>query len=377
MSAAPPAPAAGDGTGAGHPLPAPVPSEAERTNRGTHGLLDGPMPFPVIDACVQIWNDADFAAAHRHGVACYAVTTWWPRVPFEEALHAMRVWRRRLAEAPNLDLAGAAEDVRRAWREGRATVMLASQDGEILGDDPERLELLHALGLRMMIPAYNRNNRLCGGALDTNDPGFSGLGRTAIEVANRVGVLLDGTHLGPRSARELVDRSAEPVVFSHSNPAAVVPNPRNVPDATIRAVAERDGVVCLVNWGPLVYRAGSRRRPTLAEFLDLIDHVADRTGGTRAIGLGTDFSLGSYPIKGRDRWGAHYAPARGEHDTVVTTWPRAPERFVEGFDDYAQLPDVVRGLRERGYDDADVAGMLGGNLMRVWDRVAAAAAGRN
>jgi membrane dipeptidase len=335
-----------------------------------HGVLDAPMPYPVVDACVQIFGDAALDTAHRHGVACYAVTTWWPRDGFETALNALRVWRGLVAASDTLDLATDAADVRRAWREGRASVLLASQDGEMLADDPERLSLLHALGLRQMIPAYNRNNLLCGGALDACDPGFSALGRRAVEVANRVGVLLDGTHLGPFSARQLIDLSSEPVVFSHSNPAAIVPNPRNVGDDVIRALAERDGVLCLVNWGPLVYRAGRRERPTLSDFLDLVDHVADLLGDTRAIGLGTDFCLGSYPVRTRDPWAPRgYRDARGEHDEVVPTWPRAPERFTEGFDDYAQLPAVAQALAARGYTHDDVAGILGGNLLRTYERV--------
>lgn len=341
-----------------------------RPHRGVHEVLATPLPFPVVDACVQIWDDAEFDRAHRHGVACYAVTTWWPRVPLPDALNALRVWRERLAVSPTLHLATTAADVTAAWERGHASVLLASQDGEVLRDEPEQLALLHALGIRQLIPAYNRNNLLCGGALDLADPGFSGLGRQAIGVANRIGVLLDGSHLGPRSAEQLIELSSDPVVFSHSNPSARVPNPRNVSDGVIEALAERGGVLCLVPWGPLVYREGSRRRPTLADFLDLVDHVADLLGGTDAIGLGTDFSLGSYPLHRPDTWGApSYRNARGEHDEVVTTWPRAPERFVEGFDDYGQLPDMIGALRERGYGEEAIAGMLGGNLLRLWRTV--------
>ena len=345
-------------------------SSPERPHRGVHGLLSEPLPFPVVDACVQVWPDADFDDAHRHGVSCYAITTWWPRVPFDQALTELQRWRAGLEDHPTLHLALSAADVRAAWRAGHATFLLASQDGEILGDDPERLALLHALGVRQLIPAYNRNNLLCGGALDVNDGGFSALGRRVVEVAGRVGVVLDGSHVGHRSARQLIDLADGPVVFSHSNPAAVVPNPRNVSDDVIRALAERGGVLGLVNWGPVVYRAGSLRRPTLSDFLDLVDYVADLLGGTDAIGLGTDFSLGSYPLHTRDPWATRgYADARGEHDTVVTTWPRAPERFVEGFDDYAQLPDVIAGLEARGYDGAAVEGIMGGNLLRVFEAV--------
>ena len=348
----------------------PGPAVAERPHRGVHGTLAEPLPFPVVDACVQVWPDADFDVAHRHGVACFAVTTWWPRVPFERALADLQRWRVGLADHPTLHLALGAGDIRDAHARGHATLLLASQDGEVLGDDPERLALLHALGLRQLIPAYNRNNLLCGGALDVTDGGFSALGRRVVEVATHVGVVLDGSHLGPRSARQLIDLSTQPVVFSHSNPAAVVPNPRNVSDDVIHALAEQGGVIGLVNWGPLVYRQGSHRRPTLSDFLDLVDHVADLLGDTRAIGLGTDFSLGSYPLHARDPWAPRgYADARGEHDTVVTTWPRAPERFVAGFDDYAQLPDVIAGLAGRGYDQASIEGILGGNLLRVYERV--------
>jgi microsomal dipeptidase-like Zn-dependent dipeptidase len=68
-------------------------TERARPHRGVHGVFDAPLPFPVVDACVQIWGDADLDVAHRHGVACYAVTTWLPRVPFTQALAALQAWR--------------------------------------------------------------------------------------------------------------------------------------------------------------------------------------------------------------------------------------------------------------------------------------------
>jgi microsomal dipeptidase-like Zn-dependent dipeptidase len=88
------------------------------------------------------------------------------------------------------------------------------------------------------------------------------------------------------------------------------------------------------------------------------------------IGIGTDFSLGSYPLHRPDPWGApRYQDARGPHDDVVTTYPRSPERFAEGFSNYAEITNAIGALQKRGYTEQDIEKILGGNALRVFDRV--------
>jgi membrane dipeptidase len=341
----------------------------ERPNRGFHPLLNEPQPHIFVDGCMQIWPDADLAHAHRHGCDVFAVTALGTHQDVAASLSAIMRWHAVVRGYPNLALALTVRDVREAKAAGRATLLLAAQDGEFLGDEPSRVEAFQRLGLRMLIPAYNRDNLLCGGVLEHTDAGLSALGREVVAECDRVGVVLDASHVSKRASLEMMDASAHPVVFSHANPKAMVDNPRNVDDEQIRAMAARGGVIGVVNWGPLLFKAGMSERPTVADFLDHIDYLADLLGTTAHIGIGTDFSLGSYPRHTHDQHGPHYKTVMTEMNKYVTTYWRAPERFAEGFTWYPEIVDVARLLRERGYGEEDVAGILGANFLRVFERV--------
>jgi membrane dipeptidase len=341
----------------------------ERPNRGFHPILTEPQPHVFVDGCMQIWPDADLAHAHLHGCDVYAVTALRPHHGVADALNDLMGWHKVVREHPNLTLALTVAGILEAKREGRATLLLAAQDGEFLGDDPTRVEAFQRLGLRMLIPAYNRDNLLCGGVLEHTNAGLSGLGREVVAECNRVGVVLDASHVSKRASLEMIDASAHPVVFSHANPKTLVDNARNVDDEQIRAMAAGGGVIGVVNWGPLLFKEGMTARPTVQDFLDHIDYLADLLGTTANIGIGTDFSLGSYPRHTHDQHGPHYKTVMTEMNKYVTTYWRAPERFAEGFTWYPEIVDVARLLGERGYSEEDVAGIVGANFLRVFERV--------
>lgn len=341
----------------------------ERPNRGFHPLIEGEQLYVFVDGCMQIWPDADLPYAHRHGCDVYAVTALSVQVDVGRALSDLMYWHAVVREHPNLRIAYTVEDIVQAKAAGQAGLLLASQDGEFIGAAPERVEAFQRLGLRMLIPAYNRDNLLCGGVLEQTDTGLSGLGRAVVAECDRVGVLLDLSHVSRRSSLEINEASANPTVFSHANPKGLVDNARNVDDEQIRAVASKGGVIGTVNWGPLVFKQGMTARPTLADYLDHVDYLADLLGTTENIGIGTDFSLGSYPRHDHDKHGPHYKTVMTDMNEHVTTYWRAPERFVAGFECYPQILDVYDGLRGRGYSEDDIRGIAGGNFMRVFASV--------
>ena len=341
----------------------------DRPNRGFHPVLEREQPYVFVDGCVQIWADADLPNAHRHGCDVYAVTALRPHEGVDPSLSAIMDWHRVVRQNPNLRLALTVQDIREAKGAGQACLLLAAQDGEFIGDQVQRVEAFHLLGLRMLIPAYNRDNLLCGGVLEHTDAGLSALGKHVVEECNRVGMVLDASHVSRRASLEMIELSSDPIVFSHANPKSLVDNPRNIDDEQIRAVAARGGVIGTVNWGPLIFKAGMTARPTVHDYLDHIDYLADLLGTTENIGIGTDFSLGSYPRHSHDQHGPHYKTVMTEMNKYVTTYWRAPERFAEGFSNYPQIVDVIDLLKERGYEESAVEGILGGNFMRVFEQV--------
>jgi membrane dipeptidase len=256
---------------------------------------------------------------------------------------------------------------------GHAGLLLAAQDGDLIDKKLHRVELLYRLGLRMMLPAYNNSNQICDGCLDRTDSGLTRFGELFVDEANRVGLLLDCTHVGRRATLEMIERSAVPCVFSHSNPRGVVENPRNIDDEQIKAVAARGGVIGLAPWGPLLFKPGGTKRPTVDDFIEHIDYIAQLLGGVDNIGLGTDFSLGTYGSHDPDPWGEPKATAFGavaaEFNRVVPPKTISPLRFADGFDSYPEVFNFVDKLKARGYDEAATAKILGENFIRVFAQV--------
>ncbi|MDP1572377.1 MAG: membrane dipeptidase [Vicinamibacterales bacterium] len=343
---------------------------AARPHGGFHSTIDADHPYLFIDSCMQIWPDADFASAHRHGVAAYGVTAFMPHDDFATAVEHMMFWHLVARRHPHLYVVDTVEDVRRGKRDGRAGLLLFAQGGDFIGWKLHRIEAMQRLGLRVMIPAYNRTNHLCDGILDRTEGGLSRFGQAVVDECHRAGVVVDCTHLGARSSLEIIDRSPGPVIFSHSNPRALADNPRNISDAEIVACIGRGGVVGCVSWGPLVMRTGTTHWPTLDEFLACIDHVAQLAGNADHIGIGTDMSLGSYPPHETDPWGEPaYVSISEDYGRHVTPDIRSPRRAVDGFSDYPEIVNVANGLLARGYTDAQVHGILGENYLRVFEQV--------
>ncbi|NNF27989.1 MAG: twin-arginine translocation signal domain-containing protein [Gemmatimonadetes bacterium] len=351
---------------------APQDTSAQACDAGkmTHSILEEDHPWIYIDSCMQMWPDGDFDVAHRHGVTAYGVTAWSPPADPATALNGLMHWHGLAREHEGLEVVRTTQDIRRMKREGKAGLLLAAQDGDWIGHDLSRVQAFQEAGLRMMLLVYSADNQLGGGCLDRTDAGLSLLGQRVVEECNRVGIVLDLSHTGRRTTLDIIEHSAHPCVWSHSNCAALVPNPRNVDDEQIRACVAKNGVVGLVSWGPLCMRLDSTTRPTVDDYIDHMDHVAQIAGNADHIGMGTDISIGTYPLHEHDPYGSPAYPVFTQrYNELVTSDIRARERNIEGFDDYALIVNVAERLSARGYSDGDIGNILGGNFLRVFEEV--------
>jgi membrane dipeptidase len=319
---------------------------------------------------MQIWPDAPFADAHRYGVTSYGVTAWDPHLDLDDALEGLMFWHLIARKYPHLSIAFSVQDIKNAKKNQKATLLLASQCGDFIGTKLHRIQAFYDLGLRMLIPAYSLSNRICGGCLDRVDGGLTSFGHKVVEECNRVGLVLDCSHLGRRSSLDIIDCSSQPVVFSHSGTKALAENPRNIDDTQIKSCAARNGVIGLSPWGPMTLKTGHTSRPTLEDFMDHIDYVAQLLGSADHIGIGTDMSLGTYPDHETDPWGMpETKDVTSTYNQHVTDNIRSPLRMVEGFSNYAQVLNLAAKLKKRGYTESDVRKILGENYLRVFTRV--------
>ncbi len=165
--------------------------------KGLHPILKRDHPYIFIDSCMQIWPDADYQNAHRTGATVYSVTAWDPHLVLDKALEGLMAWQLISRTHPGLYVVSSEQKILLlSKKNGQAGLLLASQCGDFIGMELHRIEAFYRLGLRMLIPAYSLSNRICGGCLDRSDGGLTAFGSLVVDECNRVGLLLDCSHLG-------------------------------------------------------------------------------------------------------------------------------------------------------------------------------------
>ncbi|MBI4277317.1 MAG: membrane dipeptidase [Armatimonadetes bacterium] len=257
-------------------------------------------------------------------------------------------------------------DIHQAKREGKVGVILGLQNGRPIGDRLEYVRILHALGVRIIQLTYNERNFIGDGCTEPGDAGLSRFGRDAVRAMNRVGILVDLSHCGLRTTREVIEWSEKPVAITHANPSTLIRSPRNKPPEIFKALAERGGVAGMCAWSPLAAHPASER-PTLEKFLDIIDYTVNLIGVDH-VGFGTDHGEGVYT---RDVWERKWGPQGlyPEVTGIVGPWFGFETRYVDGIHSAALLGNLTEGLLRRGYSDEDAQKIIGGNFLRLLGEV--------
>jgi membrane dipeptidase len=314
----------------------------------------------VIDhACplLQPGDDA-YIAKTRAGGTTVAMATVASNVDFRGAINAISAWLARFDRDRDLIHVRTVDDVYRAKREGKLGVGFHFQNSRPVEHDLGLLVVLHRLGLRVMQLTYNEKNQVGDGATERTDAGLSKFGVKMVEGMNRLGILVDCSHVGYRTTMDAMEVSKVPVVFSHSNAHTVFPSKRNIKDDQIKALAKSGGVIGMNGFPGFVSKdsfVDKTRGPTLEQLLDHVDYIA-KLVGTDHIGVGLDYSIGT--PEGYRRYGYE-----------TDTYPEPPWHYPRGIDDISMLPNFTKGLVARGYSESDVRKILGENFIRVFKQV--------
>lgn len=255
-----------------------------------------------------------------------------------------------------------AADILKAKREKKFGVLIGTQDSCMVGPELDRLAQLKKDGVLTVQLTYNNRN-LCGdGALEPANAGLSKLGRATIERIEAEKLLLDLSHGGARTMAEAAAHAKRPLVVSHTAARAVTDHVRNTDDATIRAVAEKGGVVG-VYFMPFL---AIGRPATMTDVIAHIEHVA-KMAGENGVGIGTDNGVLPLPIdaeskKRMDDWARERikqgiaSPGEG-----VGIYP-----WVEELNRVERYRMVADALGKRGWSVARLEKLMGGNFLRVY-----------
>jgi membrane dipeptidase len=285
---------------------------------------------------------ADLPRLHEGGVtaqifALFVSPNCFPRGAARQALRLLDVFYQELEEnADQLALATTASDIERAKAEGKVAGVLGLEGAEALEGDLGVLRTFYKLGVRNIGLTWNLRNAVADGVDEMRSSGgLTNFGVQLVREMNRLGIMVDISHLSPTGVRDVLHVSEAPVIASHSNAYALCPHRRNLTDEQLEGVASKGGVVGVTFVPNFVTADGYQA--TLKGVLDQIDYMV-KTMGVDHVGLGSDFD-GFFGVN------------------------------VRGLEDVTHLPQLTAGLVERGYSEEDVKKILGGNFMRVFREV--------
>lgn len=331
----------------------------------------------------------DIARLRQGGVGAQFWSVWVPvsyqgGTAVQATLEQIDVVKRMAERYPrDFALATTAADIERIRRSGRIASLIGVEGGHQIGDSLAVLRQFHALGVRYMTLTHTSGTAWADSA--TAPPKVGGLndkGRAVVREMNRLGMLVDLSHVSPEAMRAAIAASSAPVIFSHSGARGVADHPRNVPDDVLRLIAANGGVV-MTNFAPgyasearrqwdAAYaaekaridappfgglaigqpekaaamladwlKANPRPRPTLAQIADHVERIA-AVAGKAHVGIGSDYD--------------------GIEDTPA------------GLEGVETFPALLTEMARRGWTDAELRGLAGDNVLRVMRAVEAEAA---
>lgn len=297
------------------------------------------------------------------------------RAAHERALQCFERTHTVLREnAAQCGLALTAADGLRLKAEGKRAIYLSIENAYSLGRDAGNVEKFKKLGVRMLGLTHMLNNDVADASTDPRGAewgGLSPLGREVVAEANRLGLVLDASHASDDALRELIGLSRAPVVLSHSGPRAMADHPRNVGDELLRELAAKGGVLH-INALPisLVHAPGNRRTEGIAEVIVRFKDSVLSPETLAAEDLAYDVVCAAHPnplVTFDDfiRHIEHAVAVMGiDHVGIGCDLDGGGGAF-EGLWDVADYPNITRALLARGWNEAALAKLWGGNTLRV------------
>jgi membrane dipeptidase len=272
----------------------------------------------------------------------------------EQALTYMGVWNGFVARNTHI-FTGVATvaDLVRAKSEGKCAVIMGVQNADQF-ETVKDVQFFHDMGMRCAQLTYNSQNRIGSGSTERVDGGVSDFGASIITAMNEAGMLIDVSHSGDRTTLDAIALSKTPIAITHSNCRALVDHPRVKTDEAIRALAANGGVMGITGVRMFV----SKTEPTtISHIVDHIDHVV-KLVGIEHVGIGTDSDLNGYDDTSPEMNKA----LRGAYKDSYAFREKID---VDGFDHPLKMYDLVEELLRRGYSNANIASVLGGNFRRL------------
>ena len=301
-----------------------------------------------------------------------------------KALEIVDAVENEVARHPTeLAVAKSTNDIVAAKQNGKIAILMGVEGGHMIDSSLVVLRTLYRLGGRYMTLTHGKHLPWAGSSGDTasDDPGLTGFGVEVVSEMNRLGMMVDVSHISDKTFWGVMEVAKAPVIASHSSCRALASHPRNMTDEMIEAVADGGGAVHINYYNAFRdddYRAASNadsefdaeQKAVRAKFPA---GSRERAEAQRDIHLRKVDSIGRIPL---DRLLDHFEHAAKlvgvDHVGLGSDFDGVSEETPQGMEDISKLPNLAAGLTRRGFSEQDVAKMMGGNTMRVFGAVEAA-----
>jgi membrane dipeptidase len=259
-----------------------------------------------------------------------------------------------------------AADIETAHAENRHGVVIDFQNTIAIGDDLDRIDLFHGLGLRMVQLTYNLQNLVGDGCTETYQAGLTWFGREMVTRLNDARILVDVSHCSEQVGWDAMDVSTAPVIVSHSSSAAVAKHDRGKSDKLAKAIADQGGY-----FGVVVIPGFIRETPgaSIDDVVRQIEHLVN-VCGIDHVGIGTD-KAGPGPrtssmVEFPDSMPAGLPGDFNWSGFRIQEHRQTPEYQMNGFESLADWPNITAGLAQAGFNEDELRKLLGLNYLRVF-----------
>ena len=316
---------------------------------------------------LSVWTDSD---------------RYTPGESIHRALQQIDAVRREIARHPgDLEMATTSAEILAARKRGRIAILMGLEGGYAIDSDLSVLRSYADLGVRYLTLTHTNHTPWADSAsLAGTHNGLTDFGRQVVREMNRLGMMVDISHVSDKTFLDALETSSAPLIASHSSSRALANAPRNMTDDMLRALAAKGGVVHINYYEGFLDNGFAEREKALKAEQAEQNAIDDRTPkfgdrsqngpAVRKINAQRIAKLGRLPLSRLLDHFEHAVKVAGvDHVGLGSDFDGADDLFPEGMEDISKTPNLVRGLMERGFSDEDILKILGGNTLRVMREV--------
>ena len=316
---------------------------------------------------LSLWTDSD---------------RYTPGESIRRTLQQIDAVRREITRHPgDLEMATTSAEILAARKRGHIAILMGLEGGHAIDSDLAVLRSYAELGVRYLTLTHTNHTPWADSAsLAGTHNGLTDFGRQVVREMNRLGMMVDISHVSDKTFMDALETSTAPLIASHSSARALASAPRNMTDDMLRALAAKGGVVHINYYEGFLDNGFAEREKALKAEQDEQNAIDDHTPkfgdrspngpAVRQINARRIAKLGRLPLSRLLDHFEHAVKVAGvDHVGLGSDFDGADDMFPEGMEDISKTPNLVRGLMERGFSDEDILKILGGNTLRVMQKV--------